>query len=98
MTARCTTSVWLLDFDNPTNNDWLAVNQYTITEGGKNRRPDVMVFVNGLPLGLIELKNLAAEAATLKKAYTKIQNYRADIPSVFTANAVTVISDGTSAR
>lgn len=92
-----TTSVWLLDFDNPTNNDWLAVNQYTITEGGKNRRPDVMVFVNGLPLGLIELKNLAAEAATLKKAYTKIQNYRADIPSVFTANAVTVISDGTSA-
>lgn len=92
-----TTSVWLIDFDNPANNDWLAVNQFTSTEGGKNRRPDVLVFVNGLPLGLIELKNLAAEAATLKKAYTKIQNYRTDIPSVFTANAVTVISDGTSA-
>lgn len=92
-----TTSVWLIDFDNPANNDWLAVNQFTITEGGKNRRPDVLVFVNGMPLGLIELKNLAAEAATLKKAHTKIANYRTDIPSVFTANAVTVISDGTSA-
>ena len=92
-----TTSVWLIDFENPTNNDWLAVNQFTITEGGKNRRPDVLVYVNGLPLGLIELKNLAAEAATLKKAHTKIANYRTDIPSVFTANAVTVISDGTSA-
>jgi type I restriction enzyme R subunit len=92
-----TTSVWLIDFDDPDNNDWLAVNQFTITEGGKNRRPDVLVYVNGLPLGLVELKNLAAEAATLKKAYTKIQNYRTDIPSVFTANAFTVISDGTSA-
>ena len=92
-----TTSVWLVDFDTPANNDWLAVNQFTITEGDKNRRPDVLVFVNGLPLGLIELKSLAAEAATLKKAYTKIQNYRSDIPSVFTANAVTVVSDGTSA-
>lgn len=92
-----TISVWLLDFTNPANNDWLAVNQYTIVEGGKNRRPDVLVFVNGLPLGLIELKNLASEAATLKKAYTKIQNYRSDIPAVFTANAVTVISDGASA-
>ena len=92
-----TTSVWLIDFDTPANNDWFAVNQFTITEGGKNRRPDVLVFVNGLPLGLIELKNMAAEAATLKKAHTKIANYRTDIPSVFTANAVTVISDGTSA-
>lgn len=92
-----TTSVWLIDFDHADNNDWLAVNQYTITENGKNRRPDVLVFVNGLPLALLELKNLAAEAATLKKAYTKIQNYRTDIPSVFTTNVVTVISDGTSA-
>ncbi|MGV1005971.1 MAG: type I restriction endonuclease subunit R [Candidatus Nanopelagicales bacterium] len=92
-----TTSVWLIDFETPANNDWLAVNQFTITESGKNRRPDVLVFVNGLPLGLIELKNLAAEAATLKKAYNKIQNYRTDIPSAFTANAITVISDGASA-
>jgi type I restriction enzyme R subunit len=92
-----TTRVWLIDFDNPANNDWLTVNQYTIVEAGKQRRPDVLVFINGLPLGLLELKNLAAEGATLKKAYTNIQNYRADIPKVFTANAVTVISDGTSA-
>jgi type I restriction enzyme R subunit len=92
-----TTSVQLVDFDNPDTNDWLAVNQFTVTEGTKNRRPDVMVFVNGLPLALMELKNPATEAATLKKAHTKIQNYRADIPAVFTANAVTVISDGTSA-
>jgi type I restriction enzyme R subunit len=92
-----TTSVWLIDFDNPENNDWLVVNQFTIVENHKQRRPDVLVYVNGLPLGLIELKNLAAEAATLKKAHTKIGNYRADIPSVFTANEVTVISDGTSA-
>lgn len=92
-----TTSVQLVDFDNPDNNDWLAVNQFTVAEGTKNRRPDVLVFVNGLPLALMELKNPATEAATLKKAHTKIQNYRADIPAVFTANAVTVISDGTSA-
>jgi type I restriction enzyme R subunit len=92
-----TTSVWLIDFDNPGNNDWLALNQYTITENGKNRRPDVLVFINGLPLALLELKNLAAEAATLKKAYIKIQNYRTDIPSVFANNVVTVISDGVSA-
>lgn len=92
-----TTSVRLVDFGNADNNDWLVVNQYTIAEGGKNRRPDVLVFVNGLPLGLVELKNLASEAATLKKAHTKIRNYRTDIPKVFTANAVTVISDGTSA-
>jgi type I restriction enzyme, R subunit len=91
-----TMSVWLIDFDEPTNNDWLAVNQYTIVEGGKNRRPDVLVFVNGLPLALLELKNPANEVATLKKAWTKIQNYRVDVPSLFTANAVTVISDGTS--
>ncbi|MGV0838486.1 type I restriction endonuclease subunit R [Mycolicibacterium thermoresistibile] len=92
-----TTSVWLIDFDDPTNNDWLVVSQYTIVEAGRQRRPDVLVFVNGLPLALLELKNLASEAATLKRAYTKVQNYRTDIPSVFTANAVTVISDGTSA-
>ncbi len=92
-----TTSIWLIDYDEPSNNDWLAVNQYTVIENGKNRRPDVLVFVNGLPLGLLELKNPAAENATLKSAWNQIQTYRKDIPSVFTANAVTVISDGTSA-
>ena len=63
-----TTSLWLIDFEDPDNDDWLVVNQYTIVEVGKHRRPDVMVFVNGLPLGLLELKNLASEDATLKKA------------------------------
>jgi type I restriction enzyme R subunit len=92
-----TISISLIDFENPPNNDWLAVDQYTVVESGKNRRPDVLLFVNGLPLGLLELKNPANEAASLKKAWTKIQNYRKDIPSVFTANAVAVISDGISA-
>jgi type I restriction enzyme R subunit len=92
-----TASVQLVDFVNPDNNDWMAVNQFTIVEDNKNRRPDVLVFVNGLPLALVELKNPTAEAATLRKAHNKIQNYRSDIPSVFTTNVVTVISDGSSA-
>lgn len=91
-----TTRVKLIDFDNPSNNDWLAVNQFTII-GNKNRRPDVLVFVNGIPLGLLELKNLANEHATLKNAWNQVQTYRQDIPAVFVPNAVTVISDGISA-
>ncbi|GCD20569.1 DEAD/DEAH box helicase [Cellulomonas algicola] len=92
-----TIQIWLIDFDDPTRNDWLAVNQYTIVENTKNRRPDVLVFVNGLPLGLLELKNPADEGATLKAAWNQIQTYRHDIPSVFDANAIALISDGTSA-
>lgn len=92
-----TTRVWLVDFERPANNDWLAVNQFTIIENGKNRRPDVLVFLNGIPLGLLELKNPTAEHATLKSAWNQVQTYRSDIPSVFVPNAVTVISDGTSA-
>ncbi|ASE11153.1 type I restriction endonuclease subunit R [Kocuria rhizophila] len=92
-----TTRLWLMDFDEPENNDWVAVSQFTIVENGKNRRPDVLVMVNGLPLSLLELKNPAAEHATLKSAWNQVQTYRHDIPSVFVPNAVTVISDGTSA-
>ncbi|AXA96287.1 type I restriction endonuclease subunit R [Microbacterium sp. PM5] len=92
-----TTRVWLVDFERPANNDWLAVNQFTIIENGKNRRPDVLVFLNGIPLGLLELKNPTAEHATLKSAWNQVQTYRSDISSVFVPNAVTVISDGTSA-
>ncbi|MBD2762258.1 type I restriction endonuclease subunit R [Kocuria sp. cx-116] len=92
-----TTRLWLVDFEEPANNDWVAVNQFTIVENGKNRRPDVLVMVNGLPLALLELKNPAAEHATLKSAWNQVQTYRHDIPSVFVPNAVTVISDGTSA-
>jgi type I restriction enzyme R subunit len=88
--------VKLIDFDNPANNDLLAVNQFTII-GNKNRRPDVLVFVNGIPLALLELKNLANEHATLKSAWNQVQTYRRDIPAAFVPNAVAVISDGISA-
>ncbi|UAL31703.1 type I restriction endonuclease subunit R [Nocardioides rotundus] len=86
----------LIDWEHPEKNDFLAVSQFTIV-GNKNRRPDVLIFVNGIPLGLLELKNLADEHATLKNAWNQIQTYRSDIPAIFTPNAVTVISDGTSA-
>lgn len=86
----------LIDFENPKNNDWLAVNQFTLIQH-KKRRPDVVVFVNGIPLGLLELKNSADEHATLKGAWNQVQTYRTDIPAIFTPNSVTVISDGTSA-
>ena len=92
-----TIRVWLIDFDEPTRNSWLAVNQFTVVENGKNRRPDILVFVNGLPLALLELKNPADGNATLRAAWNQIQTYRRDIPSVFTLNAFTLISDGTSA-
>ena len=91
-----TAYIRLIDFDDPGANDWLAVNQVTIVQH-KNRRPDVLVFINGIPLGLLELKNPAAEHATLKNAWNQVQTYRTDIPALFTPNAVTVISDGTSA-
>lgn len=92
-----TSRLWVVDFDNPRNNDWAAVNQYTIIENGRNRRPDLLVMVNGLPLALLELKNPAAEHATLRSAWNQIQTYRRDIPSVFVPNVVTVLSDGTTA-
>ena len=88
--------VKLIDFDNPQNNDWLVVNQFTVVEL-QNRRPDIIVFINGLPIGLFELKNPTDENATLKGAWNQIQTYRHDIPSIFLHNALSVISDGTSA-
>ncbi|MBT7457560.1 MAG: type I restriction endonuclease subunit R, partial [Gemmatimonadetes bacterium] len=78
-------------------NEWLAVNQFTVVEGGRNRRPDVVVFVNGLPVGVIELKNPGDENATLRGAWNQIQTYRNDISSLFTPNAVCVASDGLGA-
>lgn len=86
----------VIDFENPDENDWLAANQFTIHEH-KNRRPDVLVFVNGLPVALFELKNPVAENATMQSAWNQIQTYRSDIPSVFRTNVVTIISDGLSA-
>ena len=90
--------VKLFDFDRPENNDWLAVNQFTVIEDKNNRRPDIVIFVNGLPLGVFELKNLADENATIRDAYQQFQTYKKDIPSLFPFNEVLVISDGIEAR
>ncbi len=90
--------VRLIDFDNPDANDWLAVNQYTVIENKANRRPDVVIFVNGLPLGVIELKNPGDENATLDGAFNQLQTYKSQIPSLFRTNAVLLISDGIAAR
>lgn len=88
----------LIDFDDPANNDWLVVNQFTVIEHGAERRPDMVVFVNGLPLGVIELKNPGDENATLDGAFNQLQTYKDQIPSLFRTNAVLVISDGVAAR
>ena len=90
--------VWLIDFTNPDNNDWLAVNQFTIIEKKNNRRPDVVIFINVLPLGVIELKNPTDENATIKGAFNKLQTYKNDIPSLFPYNEILIVSDGTEAR
>ncbi|MBB4302130.1 type I restriction enzyme R subunit [Rhodobium orientis] len=90
--------VWLIDFENPDANDWLVVNQFTLIEGRKNRRPDLVLFVNGLPLAVLELKNPGDENATLTAAFNQIETYKRDIPSLFRTNAVLVTSDGIKAR
>ncbi len=90
--------VWLLDLDDLENNDWLAVNQFTVIENRSNRRPDVVVFVNGLPLCVIELKNPADEKATIRHAFNQLQTYKMDIPGLFIYNDLLVISDGLEAR
>ena len=89
---------WLIDFSDPWNNEFTVVNQFTIIENGHNRRPDVILFVNGLPLVLFELKNAADENATLQSAFRQIETYKQQIPSLFTYNALVVISDGLEAR
>lgn len=86
--------VALIDFENSTNNQFTVVNQYTIIENNQNKRPDVLLFVNGLPLVVIELKNAASENANIKSAYQQIQTYKAIIPSLFTYNAICILSDG----
>lgn len=88
----------LLDFDDPEANDWLAVNQVTVIENKANRRADVVVYVNGLPLGVLELKKPGDENATLDGAFNQLQTYKAQIPSLFRSNAVLVVSDGLEAR
>jgi type I restriction enzyme R subunit len=90
--------VKLFDFDEPENSDWLAVNQFTVIENKNNRRPDVVIFVNGLPLAVFELKNLADENATIRDAFNQLQTYKRDIPGLFPYNEVLMISDGIQAR
>ena len=90
--------VRVIDFDNPANNDWLAVNQFTVTEDQSTRRPDVVLFVNGLPLGVIELKNPADEDATIWTAWQQLQTYKSELPTLFSMNEALVVSDGTEAR
>ena len=88
----------VIDFDRPEANDWLAVNQFSVAEDKHARRPDVVLFVNGLPLGVIELKNTAGQSATIWSAFQQLQTYQAEIPSLFVTNALLVASDGVEAR
>lgn len=90
--------VQLVNFESPEENDWLVVNQFTVTESGHTRRPDVVVFVNGLPLAVFELKSATVESATIWSAFHQLQTYKKEIPSLFTWNALMVISDGLEAR
>ncbi len=90
--------VFLIDFENPMHNEFLVVNQFTVVENGVNKRPDVILFVNGLPLVVMELKNATDEKTTINSAYRQIETYKAMIPSLFTFNAFSVISDGFEAK
>ena len=90
--------VWLIDFKDPMNNEFVVANQMTIVENGQNKRPDIILFVNGLPLVVIELKNAADENATMLSAFRQIDTYKAIIPSLFTYNGLIVISDGLEAK
>jgi len=90
--------VMLIDFDDISNNDFVVSNQFTIIENGINKRPDLILFINGLPLVVVELKNPVDENATIGSAYKQIQTYKSIIPSLFTYNAFCIISDGLEAK
>ncbi len=90
--------VWLIDFNEVTNNEFLVCNQFTVIENNINKRPDVVIFINGLPLVVIELKNPIDENATVHKAFTQLQNYKNAIPSLFYYNSILVASDGFDAK
>ena len=93
-----TNKVWLVDTEKPENNEFVAVNQYTMMQGDYHRRPDIVLFVNGLPLGVIELKDPTEEKASLKSAYNQLQTYKAEIPALFRFNELLIISDGIDAE
>ena len=90
--------VRVIDFDDPDQNEWVALNQFTVIEAGRNRRPDIVLFVNGLPFAVIELKDATDEQATVWSAHNQLQTYKAEIPSLFDFNEILVISDGIEAR
>ncbi len=90
--------LWLIDFDNPLNNDFVVANQFTVIENGVNKRPDVLLFVNGIPLVVMELKNAADESTTVRSAFRQIETYKSAIPTLFTYNGLVVISDGLEAK
>ena len=90
--------VRVLDTDYPGNNDWLATNQFTVTENRNRRRPDIIMFVNGLPLGIIELKNPADPNATTRMARQQLQTYKTELPTLFSMNEILMVSDGVEAR
>lgn len=86
--------VYIADFDHPDQNEFLAVNQFTVIEGNQNKRPDVIIFVNGLPLVVIELKNAIDECATVKTAFSQLQTYKSTISTLFSYNELLIVSDG----
>ena len=88
----------VVDFERPERNDWLAVNQFTVTESQNKRRADIVLFVNGLPLAIIELKNPADEDATIWTAWNQLQTYKDELPTLFAMNAAMIVSDGLEAR
>jgi len=88
----------VIDFDDPASNDWLAINQFSVVEHKRSRRPDVLLFLNGLPLAVLELKNAAAESATIWSAFQQLQTYQAEVPTLFAPNALLAVSDGVEAR
>jgi len=88
----------VIDFDDAAGNDWLAVNQFSVVENKHSRRPDVVLCVNGLPLAVLELKNAAAENATIWSAFQQLQTYQAEVPVLFAPNALLAVSDGVEAR
>jgi len=90
--------VWLIDFKNPENNDFLVLNQFTVIENNVNKRPDVILFVNGLPLAVVELKNPADKNTTIRSAFKQLQTYKQAIPGLFTYNVLMIISDGLEAK
>lgn len=96
--AVTASKVNIIDFDNPDNNDWLVVSQFVVINGQYNRRPDVVIFLNGLPIAVIELKAPGSDSATMLGAFNQLQTYKSQIPQLFNTNVLLVTSDGITAR